>query len=421
MSSDQAVDRLGAGRDVAGIARPEGVVTTLHELKTFDGAKVLGALHRLDGARAVVSLMHPRQQLTHHPMVDYFLRMGLAVWTQDSRSPNNDVNLIHEQAILDLAAGQVFLRDAGFESLLTFGHSGGGALMAYYIEQAAIEPEFRIDVTPAGRPISLAGAHMPIPDAALFLAPHPGQGLVLLSCIDPSVGDESDPLSVVSDLDMYDPANGFAPPGTSSSYSPAFLSDYRKAQLRRVERIDAVAKERAGEAAEARVRFARTEDSRDRRAALAPRVITTYRTDADPRYVDLSIDPSDRPYGSLFGRRPDLTNYGLVGFGRFATPEAWLSTWSGLSSNAAFERCAAGIHIPTMYVEFSGDQAAHSHDADRMFGAIPAADKTRKVVRGQHFGQPISPDEPTGYESASAVFEPWIASRFELVRPLRTL
>ena len=31
-----------------------------------------------------------------------------------------------------------------------------------------------------------------------------------------------------------------------------------------------------------------------------PRIITVFRTDADPRTVDLSLDPSERPYGSLF-------------------------------------------------------------------------------------------------------------------------
>ena len=76
-------------------------------------------------------------------------------------------------------------------------------------------------------------------------------------------------------------------------------------------------------------------------------MIVVHRTDADLRGVDLSIDPNDRPYGSLFGRRPDLTNYGIVGFGRLATPEAWLSTWSGISSRAGLLRCARGVRVPT--------------------------------------------------------------------------
>lgn len=416
MADNQAVDRLGAGREVDGIAFPDRVETTAHQLRTFDRAAVHGILHRLPGSRSVISVMHPRQQLAHHPMVAYFLNLGLSVWTQDTRSPNNDINLLHEQAILDVAAGQVFLRDSGFEQLLTFGHSGGGTLFAYYIEQAAIEPEFRIDTTPGGRPVALAGAQMPVPDGAVFLAPHPGQGKVLLGCIDPSVADPADPMSIDPALDMFDPANGFATPGTPSSYPADFLAAYREGQLRRVERIDAHARELAAEAGEARARFAASGDPRDRRTALAPRIITTYRTDADPRYVDLGIDPNDRHYGSLFGRRPDLTNYGLVGFGRLTTPEAWLSTWSPLSSNAVFERCAKGVHVPTVHIEFSGDAAAFPADADRMFQALPARDKQRHTVRGLHFGQPLEPGEPTGYEAASRVLGRWLGDRFELAR-----
>jgi len=411
----QAVDRLGAGRDVERLEPPSGVTTTLHELATFDGARAMGALHALADSTSVVCLAHPRQQLAHHPMIAYLLHAGVSVWTQDTRSPNNDLNLVHEQAILDVAAGQVRLHELGFEQVLTFGHSGGGALMAYYIEQAGIQPEFRIDVTPAGRPIALAAAQMPLPDGAIFLAPHPGQGQVLLACIDPSVADDNDPMSTTRELDMYDSSNGYVPAPAQSSYSDAFLQDYRKAQLRRIKHIDGVARELAADAAEHRVRFARTEDPADRRAALAPRIITTYRTDADPRYVDLSIDRNDRPYGSLFGRRPDLTNYGLVGFGRLTTPDAWLSTWSPTTSNASFERCAPGVHMPTVFVEFTGDQAALPDASERMFTALGATDKTRARVHGAHFGQPLSPGEPTGYAAASEVIGPWLRERFDTV------
>ena len=199
--SPLAVDRLGAGRDVDTAAPPVGVTTSTHQLTTADGAKVEGVLHALDGATTVVTVMHPRQSLTHHPMIPLFLRAGVSVWTQGTRSPNNDIALVHEQALLDAAAGHVFLRDLGYASVLTFGHSGGGTLSAFYIEQAALEPETRIDVTPAGRPVPLAGTRMPLPDGAIFLAPHPGQGQVLRHCIDPSVTDEADPMSVDPALD----------------------------------------------------------------------------------------------------------------------------------------------------------------------------------------------------------------------------
>jgi hypothetical protein len=33
-----------------------------------------------------------------------------------------------------------------------------------------------------------------------------------------------------------------------------------------------------------------------------------FRTDVDPHTIGLSMDSNDRPYGSLFGRRPDPTS-----------------------------------------------------------------------------------------------------------------
>jgi hypothetical protein len=113
---------------------------------------------------------------------------------------------------------------------------------------------------------------------------------------------------------------------------------------------------RVAAATDAWRRYATSNNRRDRQEALASGVIVVYRTDADLRGVDLSMDPNDRPYGSLFGSRPDLTNYGVLGFGRLTTPEAWLSTWSGLSSRAGLLRCAPSVRVPSLLVELTGDQ-----------------------------------------------------------------
>ena len=142
-----------------------------------------------------------------------------------------------------------------------------------------------------------------------------------------------------------------------------------------------------------------------------------FRTDADPRTVDLSLDPSERPYGSLFGRRPDLINYGLTGFGRLTTPEAWLSTWSGISSNADFVRCAPSITVPTLFIELTGDQAAFPADSRQMIDALGAGDLTTARVRGLHFGGPIADGEPTGNELAATEIVDWLSKRHELTRP----
>lgn len=406
--------RLGAGRYITAREIPDTTVSSLHELTTADGAKVTGVLRMIPGARTVVCLMHPRQDFTHHVLVPELLSRGVAVWTQGTRSVNNDLNLVHEQAVLDMAAGQVFLRTGGFDHVVTLGHSGGGTLAALYHQQAELPPGQRISRTPAGRPVDLAGADLPAPDAAVFMAPHLGQGALLQRLIDPSVTDEADPLSIDPELDPYSAANGFAEAPQSSAYAAEFVDRYQAAQRARIERIDAHAHELAAEATAARKRFKQSADVADRRRALAPRIITVYRTDADLRSVDQSLDANARPYGSLFGSRPDLINYGLLGFGRLSTPEAWLSTWSAASTNADFLRCAPGVSAPTLLVELTGDQASFPQDAVAMMKSFGSGDATHRSVRGLHFGGPLSPGEPTGSRLAAEVIGAWMAERFPL-------
>ncbi|MDV8020118.1 alpha/beta hydrolase [Rhodococcus sp. IEGM 1330] len=404
--------RLGAGRYIDAAEAPSNTVTSAHEVTTADGVKVSGVLRTVPGAETVVALMHPRQDLTHHVLVPELLARGYAVWTQGTRSVNNDISLVHEQALLDAAAGQVFLRSHSFDHVVTLGHSGGGTLFAFYHEQAALAPEQRLAATPAGRPIDLASAEMPLPDGAIFMAPHPGQGALLLRLIDPSVVDESDPMSIDPTLDPFDKANGFVDAPESSTYSTDFIQRYRAAQLERVARLDAIARSRVTEASDARRRFKTSGDPADRRDALAPRISTVYRTDADLRFMDLSLSPNARPYGSLFGRRPDLTNYGLVGFARLSTPDAWLSTWSALSSNADFVRCAPSVTVPSLFVELTGDQACFPEDASRMAEALGSVDKTRVAIEGTHFGGPIRDGAPTGASLAAADIGAWLSHHF---------
>lgn len=408
---------LGAGRYTEQSGRPPESATTLHVLTTHDGATVRGALTTVPHAKTVVCLMHPRQDATFHGLIPGLLASGAAVWTQHPRSVNNDISLIHEQALLDAAAGMTFLRELDFESIVALGHSGGGPLYAYYIEQSGLSAADRIATNPGGRATQLVDAEMPVVDGAIFLAPHPGQGKLLLGCIDPSVADESDPMSVIAELNAFDPANRFAQPPTSSQYSSEFIQRYRAAQHERVRRIDEAAREQLTNTNAARRRFKRSGDAHDRREALAPRIIHVYRTDADLRTVDLAIDPNERPYGSVFGRRPDLINYGLVGFGRITTPEAWLSTWSGLSSHADFVRCAPGVRVPTLFIEFTGDQAAFPSDNRRMIDALAAEDLTSTRVRGTHFGGSIATGEPTGYALAGERIAEWLGARFALLPP----
>lgn len=387
-----------------------GVAVEVVRLKTADGANVAGVLRRpAHGADTVVSIMHPREDVTHHPLVEPLLDIGVAVWTQTTRSPNNDVRLVHEQAILDVAAGQAFLEGQDFEATVALGHSGGATLFAFYQEQAALAPGARLTTAPDGSPVDLAAAQMPVPDGAVFMAPHPGQGALLQRVIDPAVLDESDPWTTDPTLDAFAETNGFRPAPESSAYSPEFITRYRAAQVERIRRIDALAASALAEA-----QYDHTVGGLDaRRRSLRPTIMTVHRTDADLRSMDMSIDPNRRPYGSLFGR-PDLGNFGFAGFGRITTPSAWMSTWSPTTTRASFVSNVRSVTAPTLLIELTGDQACFPADARGMYAALAASDKKHVRVAGTHFGGPISANEPTGTQQAAQQIGRWLEERFPL-------
>jgi pimeloyl-ACP methyl ester carboxylesterase len=404
--------RLGADRYVAPAELPESTVMTAHELSTYDGATVSGLLRAVPGASTVAFLMHPRQDFSHHVLVPELLRRGYAVWTQGSRVVGNDLTLLHEQALLDMAAGHRFLRDRGFEQVVAVGHSGGATLATFYLQQAAMAPGERLTASPTGKPVPLGEADLPMADGLVLMAPHPGQGALLERLIDPSVTDESDPFSIDPELDPYAPGNGFLAPPDSCSYATEFVDRYRQAQRDRIRRIDDIAWDRANTAGAARKRFAASKDPRDRRAALSTGILTVYRTDADLRSVDLSIDPNERPYGSLFGVRPDLTNYGVVGFARVTTPDAWLSTWSANASRANLAACAPRVDLPVLLVELTGDQACFPADAQHFAALFPNPDVTHVRVPGKHFGAPLRAGMTSGATLAGEEITQWLGKRF---------
>jgi pimeloyl-ACP methyl ester carboxylesterase len=393
---------------------PDFVRVTAQTLITFDGEVTRGTLYRPDaGCDSVCCLMHPRQDLRHHPIIPELLDCGHAVWAQAGRDVGNDLRLVHENALLDVAAGMEWLREQGFGRLILVGHSGGGGLYSYYAEQSQAQPDARIARTPGGAPTKLPEAPMPAPDGLVLIAPHPGQGKLLQAAIDPSVTDEADPWSINPDLDPFDPANGF---GTEedggSTYSDSFIVAYRAAQAERVARIDAVARELIGEQMAARKKIKAGDATRDtrRRSVLTP-IITTYRTDADLRCTDLRLDRSARPYGSVISAKPSVSNYGVNGFGRLTTPEAWLSTWSGLSANASVARALAGVTVPVLIIEFTGDCSVFPSDIRQTLAAPATDDVTHRQIRADHFGAPLGPGEPAGMPQAAQEIAEWAAER----------
>ena len=391
---------------------PAGTSVLVQPLQTLDDAATNGFLFSRGSPRTVVCIMHPREFLATHYLIPHILDAGCAAWTQASRSVGNDLRLEHEIVLHDVAAAMQRLRKLGFEKIVLLGNSGGSSLYMFYNQQALLAPERRLERTPGGRPTRLAEADMPVADGVVLVAPHPGQGLLLMNAIDPSVADESDPFSIDPALDFMALGNGFKEPPECASYAPDFVARYRAGQRARVARLDEMARTAIKERMAARKR-AKEKPSRDDVARGAHQsIMAVWRTDADLRCFDLSLDPSERNYGSVWGRNPYASNYGSVGFARLCTPESWLSTWSGLSSKAAMPETLKSVEQPTLVVEYSGDNTIFPADVDALYAVIPAKDKSRARFRGDHHGRPLAKGEAPGRNAAGAHIGQWLKERF---------
>ncbi len=389
-------------------------------LEADDGGLSSGLLHTKGGEQTVVCFMHPKADMSRHYAMPWLLDAGYATFGQNSRWLNNDELCVHEVLLLDVAAGVRFLRDRGFKRILVCGNSGGGSLYAFYLAQSVTAPPHRLPQTPAGDPFDLNAVELPPVDGYINLAAHLGEGKILMSMIDPSVTDESDPLSCDASLDPFNPDNGYRQPPESSHYAPEFVTRYRAAQRARVERIDGIARAGLRQRHEARGKIATTdfgkrpwpEQARALRGAVVCPYMVVYRTEADLRAFDLSLDPSERDAGSLFSYRPDLSNYMEFGFARVQSPRAWLSTWSALSSNANVVHNAAKITVPSLVIYYSGDNAIFPSDARAAHDALAATDKQIHAIPGDHYGFGVGTQARTGAPLALAKIVAWMRERF---------
>jgi pimeloyl-ACP methyl ester carboxylesterase len=206
-----------------------------------------------------------------------------------------------------------------------------------------------------------------------------------------------------------------------SRYAPDFLAEFRAAQRARCERLDRLALDACEEAAYFRAKLKgapAAERLRLSRHALQRRYLLIYRTLADPRYLDPTLDPSERPLGSIFsyGRDPIAGNYG-EGLARAMSARGWLSTWSGLSSNAALERTLPGVRVPTQVICPMADTDIYPGDCRRAFAASAAEDKSyHELPAADHYLRPAGKDagrlaDPR-QRVADEIVLPWLRARW---------
>lgn len=392
-----------------------------------DGFPLTGVLYRPPSTDpdVVVLAMHPRVDFSRHYLVPYLVAGGYAFMGGTTRYLNHDADALHERLLLDVAGTVAWLRERGFRKVILLANSGGGSLFAFYLEQAAKAPAARVVRAPSGDAVPLHEADMPMADGMVLLAAHLGEGRFLLDRLDPSIVDEADPIATDPRLDMYDPRNGYRPMGEGpSSYSADFLAEFRAGQRARCQRLDATARAWCEEARYHRRRLGKMDDlpAAERayctRQALQRRYFLIYRTLAEPRSLDPSLDASQRPLGSIFsfGRDPIVGNYG-EGLARSMSGRGWLSTWSGLSSRAELEHTLPGVAVPTHVICPLADLDIYPSECRQAFEWSGATDKVySELPWAGHYLYPVGTEGaalPHPQERAAReLVLPWLRERW---------
>lgn len=304
-------------------------------------------------------IAHPSGNFLNHYLLQSLAELGVPCLALNTRYVGNETNVLMEVCLLDVGVGVRFLREQGYRRVVIIGNSGGGSLAAFY--QAEAESR-TLDSFADGSPLEFDTTANPSADGIVLLAAHPGRAQVVTEWLDPSVVDERDPFATEWRLDMFDPKNG--PP-----YSADFIAAYRAAQIARNRRITDHALNEL--------------DQLHHDGSTNDLPLIVYRTSADPRFIDLSIDANDRVAQSIDVAR--ASNYAPVGMGRMSTLRSWLSQWSLGHSRADGPKCLARTSAPVLIVRYSADNIVYPSQTQAWIDAAGNRAQSETLDGATHF------------------------------------
>ncbi|WP_202551450.1 alpha/beta hydrolase [Streptomyces sp. SID8352] len=318
-----------------------------------------------EGRRAdtAVVVVHPSSNFLGHYALEAWADRGVDAVAMTTRYIGNDTVLLLENCVLDIAAVIGQLRLEGYDKVVLVGNSGGGGLISLYQEQAG---KATITSSPGGAGPDLTQCELPPADALVTLMAHPGRANLLAEMLDPAVRDENAPFDRDPELDLF--AEGREVP-----LDPEWVATYRAAQLERNHRITELAQTRIAEIVE------RTD------GALMDAPMVVHATCADPRNVDLSIDPTDREPGTLWGE-PAVANLLPTTLGHFTSLQSWLSQWSMRTSNGDGPTRMGGVDVPVHVIYGTADQACFPEHARQLYDGV-RHDRKRitPIAGGKHY------------------------------------
>lgn len=249
-----------------------------------------------------VVFCHPTANFLGHYALPGLAARGLGAVGLTTRYVGNDSSLILENCLLDIGSMVRHLReDLGYAKVVLVGNSGGASIVPYYQAQA-VKPTV---TTPPGGGPDLTTAQLTPADGVVMFMAHPSRARLSTEWLDPAIVDEGKPFERDPDLDVYSGRH-------SAPFSADFIATYRAAQLERNRRIS-----RWAEAT-----------LKDLPGGLDDFPFVVHGTCADLRFLDGSIDPSDRPIGVSLWGPPEIANMLPAGIGRYSTLRSWLNQWS---------------------------------------------------------------------------------------------
>lgn len=221
----------------------------------FEPEATKGALYYPDPAahpapRIALLAMHRDGNFLSHIVTREMPARGYVVLGMNPRCDNNEALCAPwEENALDVKQGVEYLRGLpGIETVILFGHSGGGPTMSFYqgVAEGGIDTcrgSEKLIKCPAG----LEG--LPPADGLILWDSHPGNGVNALRSLNPAVTNDRqiidhnaaprlDPV-----LDPFNPANGYNPHG-ETRYTDAFRDRYFRAQSARMNGLIDIALEK---------------------------------------------------------------------------------------------------------------------------------------------------------------------------------
>ena len=191
-----------------------------------------------DKSRISVIAIHTGSDYLDHPIGPELAARGYTVLCANVSNRYGSLAL----KIKEVGFSMDYLRSRpGVEKVILMGHSGGGTLMSAYqnIAENGVQT-FQGDEKLVKCPDFLAG--LTPADGFMSLDSNWGNGAMRLLSIDPAVIDERGGVFIDEELNMFNPANGFDPDG--STYPDDFLMKFFNAQADRNNRLIDFALER---------------------------------------------------------------------------------------------------------------------------------------------------------------------------------